>query len=337
MALGALNVDLIQAGESGSVQEEVRDSETLATPAEIWDQIRARNLSYEAFLGGSAFLTITLMAQLQRPGVRLGMIGVSADAPTGPTETHRARLARLHIDDLTARSSGVPGLCGAWPSPSGRILRTTPLANLEIVSHLKKAEIVAAAAGADILHATSLLEDPYAAGPTPVADSVAEFIRRVRAASPGILISFDPGDTWVVLKDTAAIRYLLREANLLFLNDEECEKLTGAHGDAASELRSLHELCPNGTMIVRKYVDRVLVQRSTEEDSVCVPKPAATTVIDPTGAGDALAAGVLTALAEGRGIAQGCDLGMRIAQHRIADYGDRGLTDLLAQLGSVWE
>ena len=55
-----------------------------------------------------------------------------------------------------------------------------------------------------------------------------------------------------------------------------------------------------------------------------------------TGAGDAVAAGILAAVAEGRPITEGCNLGLRFAALRISDFGDRGHVDLLSRLGYVW-
>src|SRR6266545_8352619 len=75
VGLGALNVDLIAAGpDPGEGPDD--DNETVATRAEIRGRIATEQLAPCAFLGGSAFNAMEMLAQLDT-GLRLGMVGIA--------------------------------------------------------------------------------------------------------------------------------------------------------------------------------------------------------------------------------------------------------------------
>ncbi len=334
--LGALNVDFMETVGSDSSDTIASDAEYAITADQAWAAVSAPDSRFEPFLGGSAFNTITMIGQLKRRNLRLGQIGVSSNLSYGPRETHRDRLRRLLIDDLTYHSSAGPGLCVAKPSPLGRTLQIAPAANLEIASHLGNPRILDCAAKADILHLTSLLEHPDAPGTSHVADAVAAFVRKVKRMNPDLIVSFDPGDPWVKMRHTDSLRSLYRHADLLLVNSEEFEELTEAGAGETGSARSMRRLCPNGTAVILKCRDRVIVRLPSDLQVVHVPRPAVTSVVDPTGAGDAISAGVLTAVAENRSLVEGCALGLRIAIARISAYGDLGHTNLPEILGDIW-
>lgn len=337
VALGALNIDLVQVADHKVGSGMADDCEHTATVEEIQESIMGRNRKYEPFLGGSAFNTITMMAQLKRDNLQLGMIGVSTSFSYGAAETHRDRLNRLRIDDKTYHSSGAPGLCVSEPNPNGRRLRTTPQANLEIVDYLQNPKVLLYACSADILHVTSFLEDPVMGGYSAVADVVASFVKRARQLNPRLILSLDPGDVWVKLRHAESLKYLYRQADLMFVNSHEFEELAGTEIEATYEAQPIRSSGPDRTTIILKYPDKILIKRSIGFDLVRLSRRSTNSVVDTTGAGDAISAGVLTALAECRSLAEGCALGMRIALERVSDYGDLGHRNLLERIGHVWD
>ena len=311
------------------------DSERAYTAEKIQAIMRTTQDRYEPFLGGSAFNAITMMVQLEREHLHLAAAGVSTDSAYGASETHRDRLARLRIEDLTYHSLGQPGICIVETSEVGRKLRIAPRANLEISRYLQKPELLRSVAGADILHLTSFFENPGTPGSSSVASSVAAFMVRLRALNPGLIFSFDPGDNWIRRRHTDALRYLFGQADLLFVNAQEFNQLTRSISQSAPG-SSLRRLFPNHTAIIVKQRNHIFIRLSNGVDVVRVRQPTTKSVVDPTGAGDAVCAGVLTAVAERRSLAEGCALGMRIAAARISDYGDRGQANLLGKLERLW-
>lgn len=335
VALGALNVDLVEISNSSI---EVEDTEVTTTAEEILQRIDAHGRIVLPFAGGSAFNALLMLAQLQRPRLQLALLGISSDKqqPYGLLRSHVDRLSELCVTILTGASARPPGLCSAVPTVQGRKLRPAPEANLDVVGYLDGDVPLRAVQNARILHLSSLLEDPLAPESDAVLQEVSEFVNRAKASNPSLFLSFDPGHPWVTGTDRAPLRAIYRQADLLFLNVQEFEALTNADIDSPASLRSVRHLCPGGTAVVLKGVDEVILLHAAGHTISRVPQTVWADRVDMTGAGDAVAAGVLAALAEGRSINEGCALGLRIAALRISDFGDRGHEDLLSRLGYVW-
>ncbi len=334
VALGALNVDLVDTSKSAI---EVEDTEVVTTADEILQRIDSQGRSVLPFVGGSAFNALLMLAQLQRPRLRLAMLGMESDnrQPYGLLRSHAERLSELHVKVLTRSSSRPPGLCSAVPTVHGRKLRPAPEANLEIVRYLTD-EWLRAVQTARILHLSSLLEDPADPGSAAVLEAVAEFVDRAKASNPSLFLSLDPGLPWATDTERTPLKAIYKQADLVFLNVQEFEAVTGADIDSRASLRSVRHLCPGGTAVVAKGVDEIILLHAAGHTISRVPQTTWVDPIDMTGAGDAVAAGILAAVAEGRPITEGCNLGLRIAALRISDFGDRGHVDLLSRLGYVW-
>jgi len=337
VGLGALNIDLL-AIRTSPEDHPVEDRETLTTRREIEARCHAEPLATEPFLGGSAFNAIAMLAQL-RADLRLGMVGISAAPDHGLTESHADRLRSLHVVDLTRHSELRPGVCLGLSSPHGRQLRTAPEANLEIVDYLRDNDrLRTLVASARILHLTSLLERPGDPGADDVSQAVASFVETVKHDNPQLILSLDPGHTWVgTLDRLPALRRIYAHADVVYANAQEYAVLT-VGGDTHSSVRawSMRGLCPAGPLVIVKSLHEIVVQHAGGFDVARVPRRDSNSAVDPTGAGDAVAAGVLAALGQGRSVMEGCELGLRIAAHRVADYGDRGHADLRSSLGTLW-
>lgn len=334
IGLGALNIDLI-ATKSDVDDDDVEDGETPTTLPEILDRLRAENLAPAAFLGGSAFNAMVMLAQLQID-LRLGMAGISAEPPDEMAESHADRLRSLRIVDLTQSSEQRPGLCMALSTWYGRRLHTAPEANLEIADRLgRDQELRDATARARVLHLTSLLEDPDIPGSTRVAKAVATFVETAKEDNPGLLLSFDPGKTWVDgLERLPDLRRIYALADVLYVDPQELAVLSESQGGRP---RSLRGLCGSYALVVVKPMHEVVIQHADGFLLARVPRSDDAVAVDPTGAGDAVAAGVLAALGQGRSVIDGCELGLRIAALRVSEVGDRGHDDLARVLGDVWE
>lgn len=330
MALGALNVDLTAAPVDGRAapptDRVVEDGETPTTRRDNEARLAADGPAPVASLGGSAFNALVMLALLELD-VRLGMVGVSARAAYGVPESHRERLARLGITDLTRHSSGRPGQCLAVAQGGRRHLYPAPEANLEIVEHLRDSHRVhAEMKDVDLLHVTSLLEDP--AGGGGVAAAVAGFVEVTKTAHPHLVLSLDPGSTWVDGLDRLPdLRRIYARADVLFVNPAELRRLD-AHGVRAS--------LPRGSVVVLKAESELRVLDRSGATLATEPRRDRTAAVDPTGAGDAVAAGVLAALATGRSFREGCALGLRLAAQRVSAPGDRGLVNLRQAAGEPW-
>jgi ribokinase len=336
IGLGALNVDLI-APRSNRDAGSVDDNETVATMQEILDRCAAEGLTPAMFLGGSAFNAIVMLAQL-RTDLRLGMVGISAGAAYGVAESHGGRLGVLGIADLTRRSEHRPGLCLALLEEHRRRLYTSPEANVEIADYLREDDRPReSAARARVLHVTSLLEDPQVPGSNDVVKAVAGFVEAAKADNPALVLSFDPGSTWVDgLGRLPDLRRIYALADVLYVNPMEYGVLSGSPYPGGGRAASLLGLCPAGTQVVVKPIHQIVVHRADGFELSRVPRVDDDEAVDPTGAGDAVAAGVLAALGEGRSVTEGCRLGLRIAAQRVSDLGDRGHVDLRRALGELW-
>jgi sugar/nucleoside kinase (ribokinase family) len=336
VALGALNIDLIAVQGAGADAE---DTEVPTTSDEILRRIEDLSLPVEAFVGGSAFNALLMLAQLQRPRQRLAMLGVAArdGRQHGLRRSHVERLGDLHVDTPVALSDRPPGLCSSVPGPNGRKLRPAPEANLDVASYLRTDRPRGVARRARILHLTSLLEDPERPGSTEVLDAVSEFVLEAKQMNPSMFLSFDPGQQWVQNLNRSALAALYDVADLLLVNLQEFEALTGSDLESAPAHRSLRHLCPRSTVVVVKGVDEVVLQHAAGFHLARIPQKQVVRPVDPTGAGDAVAAGILAALAESKSLVDGCTLGLRMAAVRVSHYGDRAHADLLSALGHTWE
>ena len=326
VGLGALNVDLIAPAEEHAGRfADLEDNETLVETGEIGSRILAGGLATRTYLGGSAYNAMAMLAGLGA-ALRLAMIGISTEARDHRGRRHVDRLRELGVVDLTRRSSGRPGQCLALTEGNRRRLYTSPEANLGIARYLAADDRPRqAVAGARVLHLTSLLENPAAPGSDAVARAVAGFVEEAKAAHPALLVSFDPGRTWVDgLAGLSVLRRVYRLADLLYVSPQEYGVLSGRPFTGVVQEASLVGLCSPGATVIVKPTDEIVVRAATGRERARVPRADGTVAVDPTGAGDAVAAGVLAAQAAGGTLVEGCQLGLWIAARRVSAHGDGG-------------
>ena len=175
--------------------------------------------------------------------------------------------------------------------------------------------------GARVIHLTGI---------TPaLSPECAAMVRELLAAPrDGRLVSFDLNwrpTLWRGL-DPAVLREFVNAADIAFLGADEAEVAFGT-GDP-SELR---ELFPSPATLVVKDAERVVT--ALTEDGVSVSEAAlAVDVIEPTGAGDAFAAGYLAGTLHGYDQRRRLRLGHLAAASALVAHGDVGESGALGGL-----
>jgi sugar/nucleoside kinase (ribokinase family) len=314
VGLGALNVDVIAVDEEKAFGDEeiaVGDEELADLLAEL---PRAQT---RVFAGGSSFNTLWTIGNLGR-SLRLGYVGVQgATSTTGLARSHVEELRSLGITALVETVAETAGVCVALASPSGRRLFTNPGANRSLGAYLDRpatrSDLLNQLNGTAIVHVTSVVEpDP---DDEPITGAVDRFVADLRDLSPRTRISLDPGALWTQRAERPAVAALFATADIVFLNHEE-------HTTLAPDLPSL---LTASALVVHKRPDGVELHDRAAGTTLWVPQTQMVDAVDPTGAGDAFAAGLLTGLAEGRPLGDGAALGLELAARRVSGWGDEGL------------
>lgn len=147
----------------------------------------------------------------------------------------------------------------------------------------------------------------------PMVDRALEAIAVANQAQ--IPVSLDVADPFVVRMVKDQMWEIVRElVDIVFLNAEEAEVLTGRSPDVA--VKMLAEVCE--TVVLKLGHRGSLVHQGGRLYEVGVHKVDA---IDTTGAGDAYAAGFLYGRVKGWPVERSAALGARIAAHAVAQVG----------------
>ena len=144
------------------------------------------------------------------------------------------------------------------------------------------------------------------------------------AHAAGCEVAISLSDPFCVERHRAGFRaFVCDHADIVFANEHELEALYEApFADALAALRADTAIA----VVTRGPAGSVLAS-ATEIHEVAAHR---TDVVDTTGAGDAYAAGVLAALARGRGLAEAGWLGSLAAAEIISHVGARPGPDLLS-------
>jgi sugar/nucleoside kinase (ribokinase family) len=165
------------------------------------------------------------------------------------------------------------------------------------------------ALGADCLRADLLVITGYFTVP---AFRQAPLRMLGQAREAGAFILFDTG--WDIDSWTGAAREeilsLLPLVDVFLPNEAEALALTG-RSDPTAAARALHASCPGWVAV--KLGDSGLLAVSPDGDLWQIPAPAVATVVDTTGAGDSLSAGLVSHLAAGHDVLDSLELGVRVA------------------------
>lgn len=186
--------------------------------------------------------------------------------------------------------------------------------------------------GVSVLHLTGILP--------PLSNTALEASYALvdAARERGVFVSFDPNLRPSLWSDVGTMRTVLRElasrADLVLLGLAEGRELFGAD----TPERVAQEFLRNGAkMAVVKDGPRGALAAAGEEKAY-VPGFVVDHVVDTVGCGDGFAAGVLSALLEGKDLAEaaerGCALGAMQTQHESDNEGLPTPSDLEAFLAS---
>jgi len=286
--VGAVNTDLIAPRPAVLPQVEP-GAEHLVDAAAIESTVDKDATT--ARLGGSALVAIATAAAT---GARTGFVGVAGRVPLAGW-TVAAELDRLGVDRRLLHESGeLGGTCLALVHGEERTLLVCPGANDLMAGRLAADPDTYAAylAAARVVHVSSFLDQD-----TP--GQLVAVLRAARERAPGLLISLDPGHVWCTAP-TPAVRELRALADVVLLNERE------------------HRAAPDGgRTVVVKHRSGVHWYGHRTGSVRHEPVPAGE-IVDPTGAGDVFAGGLLAALArDPEAFEDGARLGLALVRRKL--------------------
>ncbi len=166
--------------------------------------------------------------------------------------------------------------------------------------------------GAGVLHLTGYsLVDAFS------ADDLAALIER--AHRHDAIVTLDPGSAGFIADyGVEAFRGALRGVDVLLPNRDEGRLLAGTD-DSDAIMASLLQLAP--AVVLTHGAGSVIVGR--REHATCDVPVAPVAAIDPTGAGDAFTAGLITAMLGGEDVLTAASAGVRVASQAVSQPGAR--------------
>jgi fructokinase len=262
--------------------------------------------------GGSAANTCAVASGL---GARVAFQGKVAQDQLGEVFRHDITAAGVHFPTVPLIGGAPTARCLIMVTPDGQRTMNTFLGACVMFdeSDLLIADIEAA----KVTYLEGYLFDP------PYAQ--AAFIRAARAAhAAGRQVALSLSDAFCVDRHRAAFHALLADVDILFANE--------------AEICALYETPDFGDAMVATREDVKLAALTQSEqgsvilsgDDLFAVAAAPAKLVDSTGAGDAYAAGFLTAYTQGRDLPACGRLGSVAAAAVIEHYGARPRTDLRA-------
>ena len=245
---------------------------------------------------------------------------------------HVAFAGAVGAEDVVRVAASLPGVEArlvATPEPTGSIVVLVQGEHRSMLtSRGANAELDLSAIdldGFDVLHLTGhpLLQS---------SDGGAAFTALIaRAKAAGLVVSLDPGSAGF-LADFGAGRFLAAVAgvDVLLPSLDEATLLTDAalHGATALNGAPLHDamvlLLPFETVVLKLGRHGAYVKARDGDEFLLQDVPAArTTIVDPTGAGDAFAAGFLAAWMVDRDAVAAARAASAVAARAVASAGGR--------------
>ncbi|MEU0551984.1 carbohydrate kinase family protein [Micromonospora sp. NPDC005979] len=264
----------------------------------------------EISLGGGGQAANTA-AWVAAQGFAVTLVGAVGDDDAG--RDRAAELARAGVDCVLDRVSGVPtGTVVVLTADGERTMVTSRGANLRLTAeHVGKALAAAPDAGHLHLSAYTLLD----------AASRAAGLRALAAARErGLTTSVDAASAGP-LRRVGARAFLgwVRDVDLLLVNADEATVLAGGL-DPAAQGRALSATARR-VVVKRGAAGAVWVEGRTTAVSVAAARRVA--VVDVTGAGDAFAAGLLTAWLGGASASAALDRATELGALAVSSVGAR--------------
>ena len=317
VAIGNAIVDILSQSDDAFLASEgmTKGSMQLMFSPEQADALYAKMGPGREVSGGSAANTVAGMAAM---GSKCAFIGQVADDQLGEVFAHDIRATG--VDFATAARSGAPttARCLIFVTPDGqRTMNTFLGASQFLPESALDLEMIASGA---ILYLEGYLWDPEE--PRAAMRAAIEVARKA-----GRKVAFTLSDVFCISRHGGDFRKLIADGlvDILFANENELtalaeiEDFEGAVAKIAAQVPLL--------VATRGEHGAIAVQDGTR---VSVEAEPIARVVDTTGAGDLFAAGVLTALAQGRDLHAALKMGAICAAEIISHYGARPNCDMKA-------
>ncbi|GAB0115479.1 adenosine kinase [Acidisoma sp. C75] len=313
LSLGNAIVDILAEVDEGFLAEQgmIKASMALIDAARA-DALYALMPPAVQTSGGSVANTAAVAGQM---GARAAFIGVVAEDQFGTIFRHDIHASGVHYETPAALAGGEPtARCLILVTPDGQRTMNTFLG---VSSSLAPAHLDAALiADSAVLYLEGFLQ--YVPQSAEAAQAAAEI-----AHAAGRKVALSLSDFLCVQHNRAAFQALVRDhVDIVFANEQELAALTGLEDfEAGAEaMRGLVEIAA-----LTRSEQGSVVLRGTER---AVIQAVPTQVVDTTGAGDAYAAGFLTALTAGESLETCGRWGSRAAAETISRMGARPPGDL---------
>jgi sugar/nucleoside kinase (ribokinase family) len=341
VAIGALNVDFILApfDQEATVESTIRFdwSDEVQVLQETIDlhlgQAAEAGVQIVTRLGGSAFNMLRALTRM-RPELHAAFIGVGGTCGALDSD-HKAALSRFGVDTAHLLVSERPsGSCISYVDGDSRKLEICTSANDAFAEYVTENLTVLATyiASADWIHLTSLFGEG-------AVDAMQRLLHGAKNLNPDLQVALDPGPAW---SSTGAsnLAALLGTVDLVFVNSRELSTLSPhVLGESAQVQELLGSLAPKAQVLLCRSYDSVgvfaadplgVTSHEYAESDVLLEA-----IIDGTGAGDHLAAGVHAVhLSSGLQRFIGVKLGMGLARRKLQQTGPLDQTEC-AQVASA--
>jgi len=264
--------------------------------------------------GGSAANTCAVAAAL---GARVAYLGKVAKDQLGDVFRHDITAAGVHFPSVPATTGAPTARCLILVTKEGqRTMNTFLGACVDFGPADMDAALVADAA---ITYLEGYLFDP--------PDAQTAFRAAAAAAhAAGRQVALSLSDAFCVDRHRAAFRALVQQdVDILFANEAEICSLYEANDFASAAEAARRDVAL--AALTRSEAGSVILRGAETMEIAAHPA----SVVDTTGAGDAYAAGFLTALTTGRDLPACGALASLAAAEVIAQYGARPQTDLRAR------
>jgi len=273
---------------------------------------------FEVYVGGTESNVCAALAGLGR---RSGWLGALPDNPLGRLVLRQLRAAGVDASAVVMTTGARLGLCFTEVAAPPRTIQVVYDRSDSAAARLTVADVAW-----DYLLDTRAL---HLTGITPsLSGSCRELIKEAvsRAREAGVAVSFDVNyrrRLWSPGEAAAALRPLIAEVDLLICADRDARTLFGCQGEVGEVLEQLAESTEARWIVLTLGSDGVAALADGQHHHQPAP---ATSIIDPIGAGDALAAGVIDGWLEGS-ITEGLRRGSALAALALTQAGDMVVID----------
>ena len=319
LGIGNAIVDVVApVNEAFLSRHDMKKGSMTLIDAETADRLYAAMPPGQESSGGSVANSCAVAAGL---GAKVAYLGTVADDQLGGAFRHDIRAVGVNFPTPPLLGGAPTARCLILVTPDGQRTMHTFLG---ACVNFGEADIDAAlVADAAVTYLEGYLFDPPAAQ--------AAFRRAAELAhAAGRRVALSLSDACCVDRHRAAFLELVSgHVDILFANEVEICSLYECNDFAAAADLARRDVAL--AALTRSEDGSVILRGSETATVAAVP----TKVVDTTGAGDAYAAGFLTALTAGLGLAQCGKLGAIAAAEVISHYGARPLRDLKGELAAL--